>query len=94
MPLIETCSDEGRDDCQQLKPKRTEASFGTTEITATILVIISILFSRVTVNVLVFVLRVFFFVFFPYNCVCCDAVHVRSCASGFSIISKFCVRVF
>ena len=52
------CSDEGRGDCQQLKPKGTEASFGTTVITATILFIISILFSRVTVNVLVFVLRV------------------------------------
>ena len=34
---------------------------GTTVITATILFIISILFSRVTVNVLVFVLRVVFF---------------------------------
>ena len=39
----------------------TEASFGTAVITATILFIISILFSRVTVNVLVFVLRVVFF---------------------------------
>ena len=36
-------------------------TFGTTLITATILFIISILFSRVTVNVLVFVLRVVFF---------------------------------
>ena len=50
-----------RDDCQQLKPKGTEASFGISVITATILFIISILFSRVTVNVLVFVLRVVFF---------------------------------
>ena len=55
------CSDEGRDDCQHLKPKGTEASFGTTVTTATILFIISMLFSRVTVNVLVFVLRVVFF---------------------------------
>ena len=47
----ELFSDEGREDCQQLKPKGTEDSFGTT----------SILFSRVTVNVLVFVLRVVFF---------------------------------
>ena len=62
------------DDCQQLKPKRTEASFGTTVITATILFIVSILFSRVTVNVLV--------------------LHVRCCAPGFCVISKFCVRVF
>ena len=55
------CSDEGRHDYQQLKPKETEASFGTTVITATILFIISILFSRVMVNVLIFVLRVVFF---------------------------------
>ena len=61
LPVIKICSDEGRDDCQQLKPKGTEASFGTTVISATIIFIISILFSRVTVNVLVFVLRVVFF---------------------------------
>ena len=61
LPVIKICSDEGRDDCQQLKPKGIEASFGTAVITATILFIISILFSRVTVNVLVFVLRVVFF---------------------------------
>ena len=39
--MIKICSDEGspegRDDCQQLKPKGTEASFGTTVITAAIL---------------------------------------------------------
>ena len=58
LPVIKICSDEGRDDCQQLKLKGTETSFGTSVITATILFIISILFSRVTVNVLVFVLRV------------------------------------
>ena len=85
LPAIKICSDEGRDDCQELKPKGTEASFGTTLITATIRFIISILFSRVTGNVLVFV--------FSSNCVC-DAVHVRCCASGFCIISKFCVRMF
>ena len=61
LSVIKICSDEGRDDCQQLKPKGTEASFGTTVITATILFIISILFSRVTVNELFFVLRVVFF---------------------------------
>ena len=61
--MIKICSDEGRDDSQQLKPKRTEASFATTVITVTILFIISILFSRVTVNVVVFVLRVVFFIF-------------------------------
>ena len=44
-----------------MKPKGAEASFGTTVISATILFIISISFSRVTVNVLVFVLRVVFF---------------------------------
>ena len=27
LPVIKICSDEGRDDSQQLKPKRTEASF-------------------------------------------------------------------
>ena len=54
LPVIEICSDEGRDDCQQLKPKGTEASFGTTVITAAILFIKSTLFSKVTVNVLVF----------------------------------------
>ena len=42
---------------QQLKPKETETSSGTTVITVTILFIISMLFSRVTVNLLVFVLR-------------------------------------
>ena len=62
LPVIKIRSHEGRDDCQQLKPKGTEASFGTTVITATLLFIISILFfSRVTVNVLVFGLRVVFF---------------------------------
>ena len=85
-PVIKICSDKGRDDCQQLKPKGTEASFGTTVITATILFITSILFSRATVNVLFFVLRV---VFFSSNCVYCDEVHVRCCSSGFCIISKF-----
>ena len=59
--MIRISSDEGREDCQQLKPKRTQASLGTTVITVTILLILSILFSRVTVNVLVFVLRVLFF---------------------------------
>ena len=40
LPVIKICSDEGRDDGQQLKPKGTDASFGTTVITATILFII------------------------------------------------------
>ena len=34
LPVIKICSGEGRDDCQQLEPKGTEASFGTTVITA------------------------------------------------------------
>ena len=29
---------------------------------------------------------------FSCNCVYCDAVHVRCSASGFCIISKFCVK--
>ena len=56
------CSDEGRDDCQQLKPKGSHASFVTNVIAITILLMLSILFSRVTVNVFVFVLRVVFYV--------------------------------
>ena len=59
--MIKISSNEGREDCQQLKPKETQASLGTTVIAVTILLILSILFSRVTVNVLVFVLRVVFF---------------------------------
>ena len=51
LPVIKICSDEGKDDCQQLNPTGTEACFGTTVIiTALILFIISILFSRVAVN--------------------------------------------
>ena len=58
LPVIKISSDE---DCQQLKPKETRASLGTTVIAVTILLTLSILFSRVTVNVLVLVLRVVFF---------------------------------
>ena len=36
LPVIKICSDEGRNDCQQLKPKGTQACFGTTVITVTI----------------------------------------------------------
>ena len=39
LPVIKICSDEGRDDCQQLKPKGTEASFGTAVVTVTILLL-------------------------------------------------------
>ena len=56
------CSDEGRDDCQLLKPKESHTSFVTTVIAVTILLMPSILFSRVTVSVLVSVLRVVFYV--------------------------------
>ena len=57
LPVIKISSDEGREDCQQLmKPKGTQASLGTTVTAVTILIILSILFSRVTVNLLVFVL--------------------------------------
>ena len=56
------CSDEGRDDCQQVKPKGSHASFITTVIAVAILLMRSIVFSRVTVNVFVFELGVVFFV--------------------------------
>ena len=61
LPMIKISSNEGREDCQQLKPKETQASLGTTVIAVTILFILSILFSRVTGNVLTFVLPVVFF---------------------------------
>ena len=61
--MIKISSDQGREDCQQLKPKGTQASLGTTVIAVTILLILSILFSRVIVNVLAFVLRVVFFMY-------------------------------
>ena len=56
------CSDEGQDDCQQLKPKGSHASFVTTVIAVTVLLMLSILFSRATANLLVFVLHVVFYV--------------------------------
>ena len=55
LPVIKICSLEGRDDCQQLNANGTQATLGPTVIAVTIL-ILSILFSRVTVNGLVFVL--------------------------------------
>ena len=55
------CSNKGRDDCQQLKPKGSHASFVNTVIAVTILLMLSSLFSRVTVNVLV-VLQVVFYI--------------------------------
>ena len=47
---MQTISIERRDDCQQLKPKGTQTSLGNPVIAVTILLILSILFSRVTVN--------------------------------------------
>ena len=88
LPVIKVSSDEGREDCQQLKPKGTQVSLGTTVITVTILLILSILFSRVTVNVLF----LFCALCFSCNCVYCYAVPVRCSASGFCIVSKCCVK--
>ena len=45
--MIKICSDEGTDDCQQLKPKGTEASFGTTMITVTILFVTRYMYDAV-----------------------------------------------
>ena len=47
---------------QELKPKGSHASFVTTVIAVTILLMLSILFSRVTVDVLDFLLRLVFYV--------------------------------
>ena len=57
--MIKISSDEGKEDCLKLKTKGTQASLRATVIAVTILLILSIVvISRVTVNVLVFVLRV------------------------------------
>ena len=59
LTVIKISSDERKEDCLKLKTKGTQASLGATVIAVTILLILSIVFiSRVTVNVLVFVLRV------------------------------------
>ena len=42
LPVIKIFSDERREDCQQLKPKGTQASLGTTVIAVTIILILSI----------------------------------------------------
>ena len=42
LPVIKISSDEGREDCQQLKPKGTQASLGPTVKAVTILLILSI----------------------------------------------------
>ena len=91
LPVI-FCSDGGRNDCQQLKPKGTEASFVTTVITVIILFVISILFSRVTVNVLVFVLRVVIFHRCMYDAVSRDfalsASFVLECFDGSEMTTR------
>ena len=87
LPVIKISCDEGREDYQQLKPKGTQACLGTTVIAVTILLILSILLSRETINILVFV-----FLCFSRSYVYCDAVHARCSSSGFCIVSKFCVK--
>ena len=59
---IHDAEDKKLHDCQQLKPEGSHASFVTTVIAVTILLMLSILFSKVTVNVLAFVLRVVFYI--------------------------------
>ena len=76
---------------KKLKPKETEASSGTTVITVTILFIISILFSRVTVNVLVFVLRVVFFHLIVYIVTRCMYDAVRR---NFALSASFVLECF
>ena len=58
---IHDAEDKKLHDCQQLKPKGSHASFVTTVIAVTILLMLSIFFRRETVNVLVFVFPVVFF---------------------------------
>ena len=76
--MIKISSCEEREDCQQLKPKGTQASLGTTVIAVIILLILSIVFSSVTVNVLAFVLHVVFFMYIVTRYMY-DARH-RDCA--------------
>ena len=92
LPVIKISSDEGREDCQQLKPKGAQASLGTTVTAVTILLILSILFSRVTVTSNVLVSVIACALCFSCNCEYCDAVHVRCSGSRLCIISKFCVK--
>ena len=86
LPVFISCSDKVKDG-QQWGAKGNHTSFVTIVIAVTILLILSILYKRVTVYIL-FKLRLMFF--FSCNYVCWDVVHVRCSASGFCIISKFC----
>ena len=74
-----------------LKPKGTQASLRTPVIAVTILLILSLLFSRVTVNVLVFVLRLVFFRVIVY-------IVTRSMYDArrrdFALSASFLLRVF
>ena len=93
LPVIKIYSDEGRDDCQQLKPKGTEASFVTTVITVTILFLFQ------------FCLAEHFCLaccVFSSNCVYCDAVHgdfalsasfVLECFDGSEVMTNYCNSV-
>ena len=84
--MIKISSDEGSEDCQQLKPKGTQASLGSTVIGVTILLILSILFSRVTtVNALVFYCALFYIVTRYMN----DARR-----RDFALSARFVLRVF
>ena len=69
--------------------KGTEAPFGTTVITATILFTISILFSRVTVNVLVLELRVVFFHVYVVTRYIDDAVRMDFASSTSFVLECF-----
>ena len=46
LPVIKICSGEGLDDCQQLKPRGTEASLRTTVITATLFLLFQFCLAR------------------------------------------------
>ena len=81
LPVFISCSDKVTDG-QQWETKGNHTGFVTIVIAVTILLILSILYKRVTVSIL--------FGFFSCNYVCWDVVHVRCSASGFCIISKFC----
>ena len=61
LPVFIMCSDEGRETIVNNRNQKEVRLFLTTMIAVTILLMLSIFFSRVTVNVLVFVLPVVFF---------------------------------
>ena len=89
LPVIKISPDEGREDCPKLKPKGTQASLGPTLIAVTILLILSILFSKMNVNVLVFELRVVFFTYCAVKRYMYDARR-----RDFALLASFVLRVF